>query len=589
VTIDTLRADHVTPRLTPAIDALAKEAVVFDQAITVAPLTLPAHASLLTGAYPPRHGVRDNQIFALPADIATYPSMLKERGYATGAFVSAVVLDHRFGLNRGFDVYDDEIAGPERSAPETLARAERWIDAAARPFFTWIHLFEPHAPYKTGSYEGEVKAVDAALGTFFTHLRDRRLWDDLVLSISSDHGESLGEHREQTHGFFLYEATLRIPWILKAPALQPRHVAHLVRIVDELPTIGYFAHAVGLGPLNDDGMSVAPLASGGPSMYLDAYSETFLPRDQFGWSLLASVRTDRLKYIEAPRPELYDLSTDPAEAVNLVATRSDDANRLRRVLAATARQAGRTSRAQSDPALAEKLLSLGYIGYSPAVAGSNAALADPKDKIDVYNFTMKALELSENDDLTGALRSVEQAERLDPNVAQIQFLKGSLLGQAGRFDQAVAALERTLALNPGYTGARFKLALALLRLGRADRAAEALNEAVREQPNDFRAWHNLAAIAYSRGNLDEAERLERKALAISPDYAEAWNALGAIAIVRKRPAEAIEALTKATQLAPQNAQTFQNLALAFQAAGRMQQARAAADRACALDRRFCGR
>ena len=150
-------------------------------------------------------------------------------------------------------------------------------------------------------------------------------------------------------------------------------------------------------------------------------------------------------------------------------------------------------------------------------------------------------------------------------------------------------LERTLALNPGYTGARFKLALALLRLGRADRAADALNEAVREQPNDFRAWHNLAAIAYSRGNLDEAERLEREALAISPDYAEAWNALGAIAIVRKQPADAIEALTRATQLAPQNAQAFQNLALAFQGAGRMQEARAAADRACALDRRFCGR
>ena len=228
VTIDTLRADHVSPRLTPALDALAKEAVVFDQAVTVAPLTLPAHASLLTGAYPPRHGVRDNQVFALPSEIPTYPSALKEKGYATAAFVSAIVLDHRFGLNRGFDVYDDEIQGPERPAAETLARAERWIDAAARSFFVWVHLFEPHAPYRTGSYEGEVKEVDAALGTFFRHLRDRGLWDDLALSVTSDHGESLGEHREQTHGFFLYEATLRIPWILKVPGLQTRHVPHLV-------------------------------------------------------------------------------------------------------------------------------------------------------------------------------------------------------------------------------------------------------------------------------------------------------------------------------------------------------------------------
>jgi choline-sulfatase len=564
--------------------------VVFDQAITVAPLTLPAHASLLTAAYPPRHGVRDNQVFALPAEIATFPAALKERGYATGAFVSAVVLDRHFGLNRGFDVYDDEIAGPERSASETLARAERWIDGSGRPFFIWIHLFEPHAPYKSGSYEGEVKVVDAALGTFFAHLRDRGLWDNLIVSATSDHGESLGEHREQTHGFFLYDATLRIPWILKAPGLQPRRLPHLVRIVDEMPTIAELAGGAGRvlsDSANVDGVSLASVAAGAASQSLDAYSETYLPRDQFGWSALASVRNERLKYIEAPRSEFYDLTSDPAEAVNLITTRQDDANRLRRVLAATGRQSGRTTRPQSDPMLTEKLLSLGYIGYSPAAAGSNASLADPKDKIEVYNFTMQALELSENGDLAGALRSVEQAERLDPHVAQVQFLKGSLLGQAGRFDQAVAALERTLALNPGYTGARFKLALALLRLGRADRAAEALNEAVREQPNDFRAWHNLAAIAYSRGDLDEAERLEHKSLAISPDYAEAWNALGAIAIVRKRPADAIEALTKATQLAPQNAQAFQNLALAFQAAGQVQQARAAADRACAIDRRFC--
>ena len=439
---------------------------------------------------------------------------------------------------------------------------------------------------------GEVKEVDAALGTFFRHLRDRGLWDDLALSVTSDHGESLGEHREQTHGFFLYEATLRIPWILKVPGLQTRHVPHLVRIVDEMPTIAKLANVPDTGralsdPANMDGVSVASLASGGASPNLDAYGETFLPRDQFGWSALASVRSDRLKYIEAPRPELYDLASDPAEAVNLVSTRPDDANRLRRVLTATGRQAGRTARAQTDPMLAEKLLSLGYIGYSPAAAVSSGSLADPKDKIDVYNVTMKALELSEHDDLAGALRAVEEAERLDPNVAQVQFLKGSLLGQAGRFEQAAAALERTLALNPGYVGARFKLALALLRLGRGDQAAERLNEALREQPNDFRAWHNLAAIAYSRGNLDEAERLERKALAISPDYAEAWNALGAIALVRKQPREAIEALTKATQLAPRNAQAFQNLALAFQAAGQTQQARAAADRACAIDRRLC--
>jgi len=499
------------------------------------------------------------------------------------------VLDHRFGLNPGFDLYDDEIAGPERSAPETLARAERWIDGAAQPFFVWIHLFEPHAPYKTGSYDGEVKAVDTALASFFTHLRDRRLWNDLVLSVSSDHGEALGEHGEQTHGFFLYDATLRIPWILKAPGLQPRHVPQLVRIVDEMPTIVALAAPVGRAlsdPPNTDGVSVASLTSNGASLNLDAYSETFLPRDQFGWSSLASVRTERLKYIEAPRPELYDLSSDPAESANVVSGRPDDANRLKRVLGATTRLAGPSARAKSDPALADKLLSLGYIA-SGGAPETNATLADPKDKIGVYNLTMKAIELSEKDDLTGALSAISEAERLDPNVAQVEFLKGSLLGQAGHFDQAVVALERTLAINSRYAGARFKLALALLRIGRADAAADTLNEAVREQPDDFRAWHNLATIAYSRGDLDEAERLEHTALALAPDYPEAWNALGAIALVRKRTSEAIDALTRATRLAPENAQAFQNLSLALRAAGEPGRARAAGERACALDHRFC--
>jgi tetratricopeptide (TPR) repeat protein len=319
---------------------------------------------------------------------------------------------------------------------------------------------------------------------------------------------------------------------------------------------------------------------------LEAYSETFLPRDQFGWSSLASVRTERLKYIEAPRPELYDLAADPAETVNVVSSRADDANRLRRVAVAIAQQTAGTPRTRTDPVLAEKLLSLGYIASSP-LPDPNGPVADPKDKIDVYALTMRAIERSEHDDLKGALDAATQAERLDPDVAQVQFLKGSLLGQAGRFEEAVGALKRTLTLNPQYTGARFKLALALLRLGRADQAADALNEAVREQPDDFRAWHNLATIAYSRGNVDEADRLERKALAIAPDYAEAWNGMGAIALVRKRTAEAIEALTKATQLAPQNAQALQNLSLAYRAAGQADRARAAAERACSLDRRFC--
>ena len=447
ITIDTLRADHVDSRLTPALDALGREAVVFDQAVTVSPLTLPAHASLLTARYPPRHGIRDNEIFSLAPDVPVYPAMLKQRGYATAAFVGAPVLDRRYGLQRGFDVYDDEIAGAERTAADTLARATRWLDAAPPLFFTWIHLFEPHAPYRSGSYAGEVKGVDAALHDFFAHLRDRRLWDDVVVSVSADHGESLGEHEEQTHGFFLYDATLRIPWILKGPGLRPRRVSDLVRIVDEMPTILDAAHVFerGVGGPPIDGVSLfssieAGRSPGPPSTV--AYGETFLPRDQFGWSPLTSVRTTRYKYIEAPQPELYDLTADPAERTNIVSSAAAEAGRLRRVLAAAGRgPAAPSPSVTADPALTEKLMSLGYFSASSSSDRTDAALPDPKSKIGVYNACMAALERAEQGDVTGALGLVDQAERIDPNVAQIEFLKGTLLGRLGRYREAAAALE----------------------------------------------------------------------------------------------------------------------------------------------------
>ena len=579
----------MTPGTTPTLAALAAEAVSFDQVITVAPLTLPAHASLLTAQFPPRHGVRDNQIYTLSASATTYPWMLKQQGYATAAFVSAVVLDHRYGLNRGFDVYDDEIAGPERAAAETLARAERWIAAAEKPFFVWVHLFEPHAPYLAGSYAAEVTSVDSALAGFFKQLRDGGRWDDLVLSITADHGEALGEHGEKTHGFFVYDAVLRIPWILKAPGLASERVQQLVRIVDIMPTVAELADPKAAIAGEIDGVSFASTAARRSSSNLHAYSETYLPPDQFGWSALKAIRTGRFKYIEAPQAELYDLEADAGEQTNVLSSNGADADRLRRALNGIARGTQAATRPPDvDPRLAAQLASLGYVSSAAAMVDPETPnLPDPKTKLDVYNLTMTGLELSESSDLAAALKAVQDAKRLDPAVAQVLFLEGTLLGQMGRNDQAVAALERTLALAPRYAAARFKLAMALVRLGRTEQATNTLNELLREEPGDFRAWHNLAAIAYSRGDLDEAERLERKAIAIAPDYAEAWNTLGAIALVRKQPDAAIESLERATRLAPQNAQAFRNLSLALRQAGKADAARIAADRACALDRRFC--
>jgi len=593
LTIDTLRADRVTGELMPALSALARESVVFEQAMTVAPLTLPAHASLLTAAYPTRHGVHDNHVSSLGETTPTYPLRLKQRGYATAAFVSSVVLDRRYGLNHGFDFYDDDILGPERTGADTIARATKWIQTAPRPFFVWIHLFEPHAPYRTGSYDGEVRTADAAAGSLFAFLREKNLWNAVVVSVTADHGESLGEHGEQTHGFFVYDATMRIPWILKAPGLKPRRFAPLVRIVDQLPTIVEIADAgdapgAGQPPRDADGVSLARALASGSSPRLEAYGESFLPRDQFGWSELRMARTETSKYIDAPKPEFYDLTSDPGETTSLMPAREAEANRVKRTLDAVVRvSAADAPRVRTDPRMTEQLMSLGYIGGSPVANENGAALADPKDKLAVYNLTMAALELSEQDNVAAALGKLSEAEELDPRVAQVAFLKGTLLGRAGQFDKAAAALERTLALNPEFLPARFKLALAQLRLGQHDRATATLERVVAEQPDDFRAWHNLAAIAYSRQDLDRAEQLEKKALEINKDYAEAWNTLGAIYIVRRQTQAAVDALTTATRLSPGNGQAYRNLSLALQAAGQPDRARAAAATACSLGPQYC--
>lgn len=593
VTIDTLRADRVTAQLTPHLDRLRRDAVAFTEAITAAPLTLPAHASLFTALDPPRHGVRDNQVFSLSPEVATFPRALQAHGYATGAFVSAVVLHRRYGLQTGFDVYDDEISGPERNGADTLARARAWMSTAREPFFLWIHLFEPHAPYAAGSYDAEVSAVDAMLAPFFEDLRTRGLWDRAVISVTSDHGESLGDHGEQTHGFFVYDATLRIPWLLKAPGLLPGTYPHQVRIVDVLPTMMAVAGVAQLSPRSAgsvDGVPLDGVLRTGEPAALEAYSETWLPHDQFGWSSLASLRSASWKYIQAPRAELYDLRSDPAERNNRLAARPDMSARLGGLLNAITRRPGPSIRARVDPVEAEKFLALGYVGASGASGAPPAAgvmLADPKDKVDVYRLTMQALELSESGDAGAALEALDRADRLDSNVAQVHYTRGAILGRLGRFAEASRALERTLTLSPRNVAARFKLALALIRLQQYGRAEAHLRHVLRDEPENFRAYHNLAAIAFTQGDLDRAEALERRALAIAPDYFEGWNTIGAIHLHRNQSESAVDALEKAVQLNGASAQARQNLALAYRAAGRLQDAMTAFARACALDRRYC--
>lgn len=628
ITIDTLRADHVNAKVTPALDRLARESIAFDQGVSVGPLTLPGHASLLTGLFPPAHGLRDNHLYSLPKETATYTAWLKSQGYRTGAFVSSIVLDGRYGLNAGFDTYDDEMldGAPERSARETLRRAAQWLTSqaattgqsevsgtrappagAGAPFFLWIHLFEPHAPYRTGTYASEVTAVDRELDGFFTQLREHGLWNDTILSVTSDHGESLGEHGEATHGYYVYDSTIRIPWILRAPGLTARRVPAQVRLVDVMPTMIALAEiGAGAAPpiAGAHGENLVPYLAKGGFPSLEAYAETFLPRNQFNWSELKAIRggaasggpdAGGYKFIDAPDPELYALAQDPAEAKNVIANAAEAPRvaSMKKIITGLEQHskavAAAAQRQSSDIVEAEKFLSLGYIGQSSpaAAAAPGAQLPDPKKKLAIYQLVMSSIDLNESGRADEALGALKRAAAMDPSVTQVHYLQGLILGGQQRYKEAAAALERTIALNPRHVLARFKLALAWLRLNRTADAEKALQTVLEDEPRNVRAFHNLAAIAYARGDLRRAESLERQALAIEPDYFDAWNTLGAIYVVEKRAAEALDALNKATALRPSSGQAQYNLALALQASGALSAAQAAADKACSLEQRYC--
>ena len=334
VTLDTTRADRLPAYgfggvATPAIDALASHGAVFDEAVSVAPLTLPAHTSLFTGLYPPHHGVRDNSDHALDSAHSTLASLLHDRGFHTAAFVGAIVLSGDRGLARGFDVYDDGRAPgtpPPRRRPgrDVVDRARAWIDGLDdKPFFLWVHLYDVHAPQALplefrraygDRYEGGIAYVDDQIGRLLDTLGRRNRLANTVIVVAGDHGESLGEHGEQEHGIFLYESTLRVPLILCAPGAAARRVPGVTSLVDIFPTV---LHLLGVAePARSDGVSLVPALTGGHLPERPIYAESMYAA-HFGWGTLRIVRDGGFKFIDAPRAELYDLDRDPLEQQNL--------------------------------------------------------------------------------------------------------------------------------------------------------------------------------------------------------------------------------------------------------------------------------
>jgi arylsulfatase A-like enzyme/Tfp pilus assembly protein PilF len=605
VTLDTLRADRVgaygyTDARTPVLDALAARGARFAAATTTVPLTLPAHASLFTGAFPGGHGVRDNTGFHVEDGVTTLAEVLKGRGYRTGAFVGAFVLDSRWGLAQGFDEYFDDFdlsedVGPgldaiQRRGDEVVDRALAWLTPAdSRPFFAWVHLYDAHAPYdapaevaepfprtRSGAYDAEVAFVDRQVGRLVEALRAAGTLDDTLVVVLADHGEQLGEHGEQQHGFFVYDAAVQIPLIMAGPGIDPRVIASQVRIVDVMPTV---LDVGGIEiPAGVQGATLRPALEGQPIELL-ALAETWYPRYHYGWSELTAVRDGRFKFILAPRRELYDLSKDPREEHNIAAsdpTRADAFERGLRALVASTTRSDAVSKPQAvTPDVEQRLRALGYVGSVSARNLEDRPRADPKDTITLYNL----LQLAGEDSVAGrydeAAAKVQHALREDPDIIEAYSRLGNIYTKAGRHADAVAAFKRALALDPEHLLSTFNLALAYRALGQIDEAIVGFERTRQLDARSGRAHFQLGDIYMQRGEPERALEVLKQGLALDIDRPPFLVKLGEAYLELERYDEAEEALNEALRLRADVPRGHYNLALVQEQRGNAAEARSA--------------
>ena len=576
VTLDTTRADRIgaygrpTASSTPVFDRLAGDGVLFEQAMTSAPLTLPAHATMFTGHFPPQHGVRDNGGFFLDPSAITLAERLKARGYRTGAFVGAFVLDSKWGLDQGFDHYADDfdlskvkalsLGNVQRRADQVVDLALPWLEAVrTEPFFAWLHFYDAHAPYEAPEpfatqyrgqpYNGEVAFADAQLGRVVAFLEERGLLDTTIVVVLGDHGESLGEHEEGTHGFFVYETATHVPFLMRAPfaATRGRRVPGLVRTADLTPTVlDLLGGAPAGGEAAAPGRSLVALMTGAQAdLGAEAYAEAMYPLHHYGWSALRAVRIGQYKLIDAPRPELFDLTADPGETTNLFDTRRDVGNRLQRALRALEAQfarAGAPPPAETiDPETRARLTSLGYVSSFVATETDDTIVrADPKDKIALFNLMSEARDLGHDDDAdtTRMIALLQQVVTDDPQVIDAWFSLGNVYYRRGDFTAALGHFTRALALKPDYDLALINMANAYRALGRDDDALAGYEHYLRVDPKNAWVHYQAGEIHLDRGALERASEYFQQALAIDPKVAAARVALGAMAITRGDPATA---------------------------------------------------
>lgn len=642
VTIDTLRADRLgcygsRDVATPRLDRLAREGALAPEASVHVPLTRPSHACLLTGRLPAGHGLRDNVSPPLDPAVPTLAESLRDAGFHTAAFVSSIVLSSQSGLARGFDTYGDRFEAGDDDArflnsiqkrgDVTTAEAVTWLESRrAGRLFLWLHLYDPHDPYEPPEpyasryaerpYDGEVAWSDELIGRLDDVLARLGLRDDTLLVVTSDHGEGLGEHGESVHGFFAYQSTLRVPFLARGPGIAAGTLVPVtVRSVDVMPTA---LQLLGVAPPSGlSGRSLAALLRGAPAPAEAAtYAESLLPLLHYGWSDLRVLREGRWKYIQAPRPELYDLENDPhelhdlasAEPARAVALRDALARRLateKHDAAATAAQAGESV----PPELLERLGALGYLGAGAPAAGASTG-ADPKDKIvefKVLNRLVREglLRLRARDYAGSAERLGELLRRGVDSFEAHYYLARALTGLK-RWSEAerhfAAAARKLPGFGPAHLGladcrlasndlpgalralqagrqaspkdARLaeREAQVLRRLGRREEAARAYGDAVALAPKDALLKVQLGEALRDLGRLDDAVKALREAVTLDASPASYWNALGMVLGARGDMPEAEKAFREAATRDASDAQYAYNLGLALLRQGRNEEA-----------------
>jgi choline-sulfatase len=647
ITLDTTRADRIgaygyAAAATPHLDRLARDGARFALALSPVPLTLPAHASVMTGRHPYGHGVRNNGYFVLGTDVPTLAERFAAAGYDTAAFVSSFVLDRQFGLARGFAHYDDALDPPrgtgnslelERRGDRTVAAASAWlaarVSAPDTPYFLWVHLYDAHEPYDPPSafrsrfehraYDGEIAFQDALVGDLLARIGYGTARSPLVV-VAGDHGESLGDHGESTHGLFVYDSALRVPLIIAWPGvLAPRVVAPAVTLADVAPTVTALA---GLPPLADiHGESLAAVLDGKAGAPRGLYAETYFPQFFMGWAPLRSIRDGRWKYIDAPEPELYDVDADPGETINRATLDTAAARGLRRRLEDIVRGQEPPSAAPLSEDARRKLTALGYVSTAALPAGGAGAgpARDPKQMVGVFERLTganRALAEGRPAEAAGIARDVVASDEgnhfarlvlgraqlatgasraaIDTFRAYLTAVPGSAdahhwiaLAHLRLGDRASALTEEdaALALDPRHGAARALRAGLLFSAGRKDEGVQSLADAVRADPLNHTLRVAYADLLADAGRGADAEAEYRRVLAVRPGDVGARLGLGLLLARSDRFEAAIGELSQVLDLAPADDEARFERAVAYERLGRHAEARAEYERLDAPDTR----